>query len=282
MHKVAGVFQFSSKIKNSPVKPYPNLTFNGRIQQTNFINAHSSTSNSNGFLQFCRRFSTEGYHGTTILCVRKNGKVVMMADGQVTQGGCVVKPNVKKLRRIGQDKNVIVGFAGSTADAIALYERLEAKLDQYKGQLMRACVELAVQWRSDKVFTRTLHATMIVADRDNSFVVNGSGDVLEQSTIAAIGSGGNFALAAAKALIDVPEMDADTVAKKSMDIAADICIYTNKFFTVESLTKDKDQFSTSESQSQEQSTSSQNQKEEQTQTQPSTDNSQSETEKKQS
>jgi len=187
---------------------------------------------------FCRRFSNESYHGTTILCVRKDKKVVMMADGQMTQGSMVIKPNTKKLRRIGPDKNVIVGFAGSTADGIALYERLEAKLEQYRGQLMRACVELAVSWRSDKVF-RTLQATMVVADKDNSFVITGSGDVLEHTGIAAIGSGGGFALAAAKALLDVPGLDASEIAKRSMEIAADICIYTNRNFTTELLSDEE-------------------------------------------
>lgn len=173
------------------------------------------------------------WHGTTILSVRKNGKVVIAGDGQVSMGQTVMKPNAKKVRRLG-DGAVIGGFAGATADAFTLFERLERKLEQHHGQLLRAAVELAKDWRTDK-YLRNLEAMLIVADKDVTLVVTGNGDVLEpEAGIAAIGSGGNFALAAARALADY-EADAETLARKAMQVAADICVYTNGNLTIESL-----------------------------------------------
>lgn len=172
-------------------------------------------------------------HATTILCVRKDGQVVLIGDGQVTMGTITIKPNARKVRRIGD--GVIVGFAGSAADGMSLLERLEAKLEEHPGQLMRAAVELAKQWRQDKAL-RFLQAELLVADGTTTLTVSGNGDVLEpHDGIMAIGSGGNFAMAAARALIDIPSLDALHIAKKSMGIAADMCIHTNHNFVVESL-----------------------------------------------
>nr|WP_302480031.1 ATP-dependent protease subunit HslV [Sphingomonas bacterium] len=178
------------------------------------------------------------WHGTTILSVRRGGRVVIAGDGQVTQGQTVMKPNARKVRRLGgkgsENGKVIAGFAGATADAFTLFERLEAKLERHQGQLLRACVELAKDWRTDK-FLRNLEAMLIVADTDVTLVVTGNGDVLEpEGGIAAIGSGGNFALAAARALVEY-EADAETVCRKAMGIAAELCVYTNDRLTVESL-----------------------------------------------
>jgi ATP-dependent HslUV protease, peptidase subunit HslV len=173
------------------------------------------------------------WHGTTILSVRKNGKVVIAGDGQVTQGQTVMKPNARKVRPLG-DGSVIGGFAGATADAFTLFERLEAKLERHNGQLLRAAVELAKDWRTDK-YLRNLEAMLIVADKEVTLVVTGNGDVLEpEHGIAAIGSGGNYALAAARALADY-EPDAETLARKAMGVAADICVYTNNNLTIEAL-----------------------------------------------
>lgn len=173
------------------------------------------------------------WHGTTILAVRKNGKVVVAGDGQVSLGNTVIKPNARKVRRLG-DGRVIGGFAGATADAFTLFERLEAKLERHGGQLMRAAVELAKDWRTDK-YLRNLEAMMAVADKHVTLILTGNGDVLEPvDGIAAIGSGGNFALAAARALIDY-EDNAETIARKAMAVAADICVYTNGNLTVETL-----------------------------------------------
>jgi ATP-dependent HslUV protease subunit HslV len=173
------------------------------------------------------------WHGTTILSVRKNGKVIVAGDGQVSMGQTVMKPNAKKVRRL-HDGSVIGGFAGATADAFTLFERLERKLEQHHGQLMRAAVELAKDWRTDK-YLRNLEAMMIVADKEVTLVLTGNGDVLEPvEGIAAIGSGGNYALSAARALADY-EQDAETIARKAMKIAADICVYTNENLTIESL-----------------------------------------------
>ena len=173
------------------------------------------------------------WHGTTILSVRKGGKVVIIGDGQVSMGQTVMKPNAKKVRKLG-DGSVIGGFAGATADAFTLFERLERKLEQHHGQLLRAAVELAKDWRTDK-YLRNLEALMIVADKDVTLVLTGNGDVLEPlGGIAAIGSGGNYALAAARALADY-EPDAETLARKAMAVAADICVYTNDQLTVEAL-----------------------------------------------
>lgn len=173
------------------------------------------------------------WHGTTILSVRRGGKVVVVGDGQVSMGQTVMKPNAKKVRRLG-DGSVIGGFAGATADAFTLFERLERKLEQHHGALLRAAVELAKDWRTDK-YLRNLEAMMIVADKDVTLILTGNGDVLEpEAGIAAIGSGGNFALSAARALADY-EQDAEVLAKKAMKVAADICVYTNENLTIEAL-----------------------------------------------
>src|SRR5665811_1913942 len=177
--------------------------------------------------------SPDVWHGTTILTVRKGGIVAIGGDGQVTIGQTIVKANAKKVRRLGKGE-VIGGFAGATADAFTLFERLEAKLEQYPGQLTRAAVELAKDWRTGR-FLRRLEAMMIVADKDTSLVLTGTGDVLEpEAGIVGIGSGGNYALAAARALIDGP-LDAEAIVRRSLDIAADICVYTNRNVTIESL-----------------------------------------------
>ena len=175
------------------------------------------------------------WHGTTILSVRKDGKVVVAGDGQVTLGSTVIKGNARKVRRIGVNGSVLVGFAGATADAFTLLERLEGKLEKHPGQMTRACVELAKDWRTDR-YLRKLEAMLAVADKEVSLVLTGQGDVLEPvDGIVAIGSGGNYALAAARALIGVDGMDAEAIARKALDIAADICIYTNRSVTLESL-----------------------------------------------
>ncbi|MEM9027590.1 MAG: ATP-dependent protease subunit HslV [Pseudomonadota bacterium] len=173
------------------------------------------------------------WHGTTILTVRKGGRVVVAGDGQVSLGQTVIKSNARKVRPLGNGQ-VIGGFAGATADAFTLFERLEGKLEQYPGQLMRAAVELAKDWRTDR-FLRRLEAMMIVADPSVSLVLTGTGDVLEpEQGCMGIGSGGNYALAAARALLD-SEHDAETVARRAMAIAADICVYTNTSLVIESL-----------------------------------------------
>jgi ATP-dependent HslUV protease subunit HslV len=176
-----------------------------------------------------------GWHGTTILCVRRDGHVAMAGDGQVSLGNTVVKGNARKVRRIGAGGTVLAGFAGATADAFTLLERLEAKLERFPGQLERACVELAKDWRTDR-YLRRLEAMMAVADADRSFTLTGNGDVLEpEDGVIAIGSGGNFALSAARALIEVPGLSAEDVARRAMHIAAQICIYTNENIIVETL-----------------------------------------------
>jgi ATP-dependent HslUV protease subunit HslV len=173
-------------------------------------------------------------HATTIITVRKGGKVVIAGDGQVSLGQTIMKGNAKKVRRIGKDGHVIAGFAGATADAFTLLERLEAKLEQYPDQLTRACVELAKDWRTDR-YLRRLEAMMLVADKSVSLALTGTGDVLEpEQGVMAIGSGGNYALAAARALIDT-DKDAEEIARKAMQIASDICVYTNNNFVVETL-----------------------------------------------
>ena len=174
------------------------------------------------------------WHGTTILAVRKNGRVTIAGDGQVSLGQTVIKANAKKVRRLGGGQ-IVAGFAGSTADAFTLLERLEGKLERHPGQLMRACVELAKDWRTDR-YLRRLEAMMAVADAEVSLVLTGTGDVLEPADgLIGIGSGGNFALAAAKALVDLDGMDSEAVAKKAMGIAADICVYTNTSLTIETI-----------------------------------------------
>ncbi|GAK43721.1 ATP-dependent protease HslV [Tepidicaulis marinus] len=174
------------------------------------------------------------WHGTTILTVRKDGEVVVAGDGQVSLGDTVIKGNARKVRPLGPGGKVVGGFAGATADAMTLFERLEAKLDQYPGQLTRACVELAKDWRTDR-YLRRLEAMMIVADAEASLVLTGNGDVLEpEAGVIGIGSGGNFALAAARALMDT-EFSAEEIARRAMKIAAEICVYTNENIVVEKL-----------------------------------------------
>lgn len=176
-------------------------------------------------------------HATTIITVRKGNQVVMAGDGQVSLGQTVMKGNARKVRRIGKDGHVIAGFAGATADAFTLLERLEKKLEQYQGQLMRAAVELAKDWRTDK-YLRNLEAMMLVADQSITLAITGNGDVLEpeHGTIA-IGSGGNYAYAAARALMDT-DMSAEQVARRAMEIAGDICVYTNGNIVIETLDLD--------------------------------------------
>jgi ATP-dependent HslUV protease subunit HslV len=173
-------------------------------------------------------------HGTTIIAVRKNGKTAIAGDGQVTVGATVMKHNAKKVRKMYNDK-ILAGFAGATADAFTLFEKFESKLEQYHGNLTRAAVELAKDWRTDKVLRR-LEALMIVADHERSFILSGNGDVIEpESGVASIGSGGPYALAAARALMDHTKLDARTIVEEAMKIAGDICIYTNKEITIEEL-----------------------------------------------
>jgi ATP-dependent HslUV protease, peptidase subunit HslV len=175
----------------------------------------------------------EQWHGTTILGVKKGGKTVIAGDGQVSMGNTVMKPNAKKVRRIG-DGTVIGGFAGATADAFTLFERLEKKLEQYNGQLLRAAVELAKDWRTDK-YLRNLEALMIVADAEQMLILTGNGDVLEpEGGIAAIGSGGNYALSAARALADY-EQDPEVLARRAMQIASEVCVFTNDRLTIETI-----------------------------------------------
>lgn len=174
------------------------------------------------------------WRGTTILSVRKGDEVVIAGDGQVSMGHTVLKSNAKKLRRLGRGENIIAGFAGATADAFTLFERLEAKLEAHPGQLTRACVELAKDWRTDK-YLRRLEALMAVCDAETSLILTGTGDVVEpQDGIIGIGSGGNYALAAARALYD-QDLSAEDIAKKSLKIAADICVYTNDNIIMETL-----------------------------------------------
>ena len=184
----------------------------------------SSSNDSHGLIQ---------WHGTTIIGVKKGGTTVIAGDGQVSMGNTVMKPNAKKVRRIG-DGSVIAGFAGATADAFTLFERLEKKLEQHHGQLMRAAVELAKDWRTDK-YLRNLEALMIVADKDVLLILTGNGDVLEpEEGIAAIGSGGNYALSAAKALTEY-ETDPEKIARRAMAVAAEVCVFTNDRVTVETI-----------------------------------------------
>ena len=178
--------------------------------------------------------SFPGWHATTILSVRKGGQVVMAGDGQVSMGQTIVKSNARKVRRLGNG-DILAGFAGATADAFTLFERLEAKLERHPGQLLRAAIELAKDWRTDR-YLRRLEAMMAVADKDVSLLLSGTGDVLEpEGGIIAIGSGGTYALSAARALIDVDGLDAEAIARKSMKIAAEICVYTNGNLVIEKL-----------------------------------------------
>ncbi len=176
-----------------------------------------------------------GWHGTTILCVRRDGHVAMAGDGQVTLGQTVIKGNARKVRRIGAGDRVLAGFAGATADAFTLLERLEAKLERFPDQLERACVELAKDWRTDR-YLRRLEAMMAVADSDRSFTLTGNGDVLEPDDgVIAIGSGGNYALAAARALMEIDGLSAEEIARRAMRIAGEICVYTNDNVIIETL-----------------------------------------------
>ncbi len=175
-----------------------------------------------------------GWHGTTILCVRKDDAVAMAGDGQVSYGQTVIKSGARKVRRLGGNA-ILAGFAGATADAFTLFERLEAKLEQHPGHLTRACVELAKDWRTDR-YLRRLEAMLAVADNKVSLLVSGTGDVLEPDDgLVAIGSGGNYALAAARALIDRTDLSAEDIARRAMAIAAGICVYTNDSVTIETL-----------------------------------------------
>ncbi len=175
-----------------------------------------------------------GWHGTTILCVRKGTQVVIAGDGQVSHGPTIIKSTAKKVRALGKG-DIIGGFPETTADALTLFERLEAKLEKHPGQLARACVELAKDWRTDR-YLRRLEAMMAVADKNSRFILTGAGDVLEpDSGIIGIGSGGNFALSAAKALIAIDQFDALEIVKRSMKIAAELCVYTNNNITIENL-----------------------------------------------
>jgi ATP-dependent HslUV protease, peptidase subunit HslV len=176
----------------------------------------------------------DSWHGTTILGVKKDRRTVIAGDGQVSLGNTVIKPNARKVRRLGTDATVIAGFAGATADAFTLFERLEKKLEQYGGQLLRASVELAKDWRTDR-YLRHLEAMMIVADKDAMLIITGNGDVLEpEGGIAAIGSGGNFALAAARALTEY-EPDPEVLARRAMTIASEVCVFTNDRLTIETV-----------------------------------------------
>ncbi|MBP7670337.1 ATP-dependent protease subunit HslV [Ferrovibrio sp. MS7] len=179
--------------------------------------------------------SPASWHGTTIVAVRKGGQVVVAGDGQVSLGQTVIKGNARKVRRIGAGGSVLAGFAGATADAFTLLERLESKLERFPNHLEKAAVELAKDWRTDR-YLRRLEAMMIVADAKTLLVLTGNGDVLEpEDGIVGIGSGGNYALAAARALKDRDDMDAESIARRALDIAADICVYTNRNVTVEKL-----------------------------------------------
>ncbi len=178
--------------------------------------------------------NTTTWYGTTIISVRKGDRVVIAGDGQVSIGPTIMKGRAKKVRSLA-DGSILAGFAGATADAFTLFERLEAKLEKHPGQLTRACVELAKDWRTDR-YLRRLEAMMIVVDTTTSLVITGNGDVLEpEDGVVAIGSGGNYALSAARALMDIDGLDAETIARKAMKIAAEICVYTNDNLTVESL-----------------------------------------------
>src|SRR5271154_1035552 len=180
---------------------------------------------------------TRNWHGTTILAVRKGGTTVLAGDGQVSMGQTIVKSAAKKVRRLA-DGRVLAGFAGATADAFTLFERLEAKLEQYPGQLVRACVELAKDWRTDR-YLRRLEAMMLVADKDAGLVLTGTGDVLEpeataDGSVMAIGSGGNYALAAGRALLGT-DIDAEAIARRALEIASEICVYTNRNVVIDSI-----------------------------------------------
>ena len=175
------------------------------------------------------------WHSTTILAIRRGGEVVVAGDGQVSFGNTVLKGNARKVRRMGRDNNIIAGFAGATADAFTLFERLEAKLEAHPGQLTRACVELAKDWRTDK-YLRRLEAMLAVCDKETSLILSGTGDVVEpEDGIIGIGSGGNYALAAARALYEIKDLSAEDIARRAMKIAGDICVYTNHNIVLEKI-----------------------------------------------
>lgn len=176
----------------------------------------------------------ENMHGTTILCVQRNGSTAIAGDGQISLGQAIMKSNARKVRHLGDGK-VIAGFAGSTADALTLFDRLESRLEQYPHQLTRACVELVKDWRTDK-YLRRLEAMMAIADESTALTISGNGDLIEaENGLIGIGSGGMYALAAARALYDSSDLDAEMIARKGLEIAADICVYTNHQITVETL-----------------------------------------------
>jgi ATP-dependent HslUV protease, peptidase subunit HslV len=211
------------------------IRISGPVNPQSCVAAMSSPSS--GAMQHSSPHSADptGWHGTTILCVRRDGHVTMAGDGQVSMGQTIVKGNARKVRRIGADGAVLAGFAGATADAFTLLERLEGKLERFPGQLERACVELAKDWRTDR-YLRRLEAMMAVADKDRSFTLTGTGDVLEpEDGVIAIGSGGNYALSAARALMAVEGLSAEEIARRAMKIAADICVYTNNNLIIETL-----------------------------------------------
>lgn len=175
------------------------------------------------------------WHRTTIISVRKAGEVVVAGDGQVTLGSVIIKSNTRKVRRLGSDGEVIAGFAGATADALTLFDRLETKLEEHSRQLVRACVEMAKDWRTDR-YLRRLEAMMAVADRTTSLILSGTGDVLEpEDGLIGLGSGGAYALAAARALVDIEKLDSEAIARKALAIAAELCIYTNNCVTLEKI-----------------------------------------------
>src|SRR5690606_34723503 len=211
----------------------------GRRHQLSSLEAFRTASHIARMDESRMSHATVQWHGTTIIGVKRGGRTVIAGDGQVSMGNTVMKPNARKVRRIGEGGKVIAGFAGATADAFTLFERLEKKLEQYSGQLMRAAVELAKDWRTDK-YLRNLEALMIVADAETMLILTGNGDVLEPESgpdgamIAGIGSGGNYALAAARALTEY-EDDAERIARRAMEVAADVCVFTNNRLTVETI-----------------------------------------------
>jgi len=224
---------FKNIISNTVRTTLPNMMLNRPVQQV----ARYHTAGGE-FSSLYANSAQPRMKATTILSVRRNGKVVIIGDGQVTLGHSIVKPNAKKIRKLADGK-IVAGFAGSVADAFTLFELLEKKLTEHRGLLLKSCVELAQQWRTDKYYRR-LEASLIVADKDITLNIDGNGDVLEPNDgILAIGSGGDFALSAARALLTVEDMDPEEIAKRSMKIAADICIYTNHNFIMEVIDSNK-------------------------------------------
>eukprot|EP00184_Porphyridium_aerugineum_P001426 CAMPEP_0184700222 /NCGR_PEP_ID=MMETSP0313-20130426/10593_1 /TAXON_ID=2792 /ORGANISM="Porphyridium aerugineum, Strain SAG 1380-2" /LENGTH=269 /DNA_ID=CAMNT_0027159769 /DNA_START=75 /DNA_END=884 /DNA_ORIENTATION=+ len=241
-----GISRPSFSVPNSltsAFKSWYSSTTNNKSNDTsklsNRINNNSFailTQGSDPTIQTLRSYSSGiEWHGTTILSVRKGNSVSVVGDGQVSMGSVIVKANARKVRRIGANSDVIAGFAGTTSDAMTLLERLETKIEEHPGQLLRACVNLAKDWRMDK-YLRRLDALMLVSDKDLSLTLTGNGDVLETADgIVGIGSGGTFAIAAARALLPIEGYDSETIALRSMEIASDLCCYTNRNFTVETI-----------------------------------------------